>query len=161
VSCQQNVHDHIARAALLFYLTRQIPDHSRNAVCYCPGGSVIAILCCRARPRWKAPHSARLQIGYVETIKLPLMAYHLTKHRNVSIRIVVMPFAAQSLQSQAAEQPSLASLLDHPGVDGIYQDPDEWTRPWIRGDEILHIDLRRWVPYSANWRCRQIACPRS
>jgi hypothetical protein len=156
VSRQQNVQDHIDRAALLFYLTRQIPDHSRNALCYYLDGSVIAILCCRARPRWKAPHSAPPQIGSVETIKLPLMAYHFTKHRNVSIRIVVMPFAVQFLQSQAAEQPSLVSLFDLPGVDGIYQDPDEWTRWWIRGDKILRIELRRW-----NCRCRQMACPRS
>jgi phosphopantothenoylcysteine decarboxylase len=58
--------------------------------------------------------------------------------------IVVMPFAAQFLQSQTAEHPSLASLLNLPGVDAIYEDPDEWTRPYIRGDEILHIELRRW-----------------
>lgn len=94
--------------------------------------------------------------GSVATIKLPLIAYDLAKHPNVSIRIVVTPSAAQFLQSQAAEQPSLASLLDLPGVDGIYQDPDEWAKPWVRGDKILHIELRRWAhlllisPLSAN-----------
>jgi len=94
--------------------------------------------------------------GSVATIKLPLIAYDLSKHPNVSIRIVVTAAAAQFLQSQAAEQPSLASLLDLPGVEGIYQDSDEWTKPWVRGDKILHIELRRWAhllviaPLSAN-----------
>lgn len=94
--------------------------------------------------------------GSVATIKLPLIAYDLAKHPNMSIRIVVTPSAAQFLQSQAAEQPSLASLLDLPGVDGLYQDSDEWSKPWVRGDKILHIELRRWchllliAPLSAN-----------
>ena len=94
--------------------------------------------------------------GSVATIKLPLIAYALAKHPDVSMRIVVTAAAAQFLQSQAAEQPLLASLLDLPGVDGIYQDSDEWTKPWIRGDKILHIELRRWAhllviaPLSAN-----------
>lgn len=94
--------------------------------------------------------------GSVATIKLPLIAYDLAKHPNVSIRIVVTPAAALFLQSQAAEQPALSSFLDLPGVDGIYHDSDEWTKPWVRGDKILHIELRRWAhvmviaPLSAN-----------
>ena len=94
--------------------------------------------------------------GSVATIKLPLIAYDLVKHPNVSIRIVVTPSAAQFLQSQSAEQPLLTSLLDLPGVEGIYQDADEWTKPWVRGNKILHIELRRWAhllviaPLSAN-----------
>jgi phosphopantothenoylcysteine decarboxylase len=94
--------------------------------------------------------------GSVATIKLPLIAYDLVKHANVSIRIVVTPAAAQFLQGQAAEQPWLESLLDLPGVDGIHHDSDEWTKPWVRGDKILHIELRRWTdvlviaPLSAN-----------
>ena len=94
--------------------------------------------------------------GSVATIKLPLIAYDLVKHLNISIRIVVTQAAAQFLQSQAAEQPPLASLLDLPGIDGLYQDADEWAKPWIRGDKILHIELRRWAhvlviaPLSAN-----------
>ena len=94
--------------------------------------------------------------GSVATIKLPLIAYDLVKHPNVSIRIVVTPPAAQFLQSQSAEQPLLTSLLDLPGVEGIYQDADEWTKPWVRGNKILHIELRRWAhllviaPLSAN-----------
>lgn len=94
--------------------------------------------------------------GSVATIKLPLIAYDLVKHANVSVRIVVTPAAAQFLQGQAAEQPWLESLLDLPGVDGIHHDSDEWTKPWVRGDKILHIELRRWTdvlliaPLSAN-----------
>ena len=94
--------------------------------------------------------------GSVASIKLPLIAYDLVKHANVSVRIVVTPAAAQFLQGQAAEQPWLESLLDLPGVDGIYHDSDEWTKPWVRGDKILHIELRRWshvlliCPLSAN-----------
>jgi phosphopantothenoylcysteine decarboxylase len=94
--------------------------------------------------------------GSVATIKLPLIAYDLVKHANVSVRIVVTPAAAQFLQGQAAEQPWLESLLDLPGVDGIHHDSDEWTKPWVRGDKILHIELRRWshvlliAPLSAN-----------
>ena len=94
--------------------------------------------------------------GSVATIKLPLIAYDLVKHANVSVRIVITPAAAQCLQGQAAEQPWLESLLDLPGVDGIHHDSDEWTKPWVRGDRILHIELRRWLdilviaPLSAN-----------
>ena|SRR5271155_4298346 len=94
--------------------------------------------------------------GSVATIKLPLIAYDLVKHANVSVRIVVTPAAAQFLQGQAAEQPWLESLLDLPGVDGIYHDSDEWTKPWVRGDKILHIELRRWKFA----RSLQTACPR-
>jgi phosphopantothenoylcysteine synthetase/decarboxylase len=38
----------------------------------------------------------------------------------------------------------------------VYFDADEWAEPWIRGNKILHIELRRWadimaiVPLSAN-----------
>ena len=43
-----------------------------------------------------------------------------------------------------------------PHVDGIYLDSDEWKQPWVRGANILHIELRRWAdlmviaPLSAN-----------
>jgi len=94
--------------------------------------------------------------GSVATIKLPFIAYALAKHKNVSIRVVVTPSAAEFLQSQSPEQPSLESLPDMPGVDGVYYDADEWSKPWVRGDKILHIELRRWAhvllvaPLSAN-----------
>ena len=94
--------------------------------------------------------------GSVATIKLPLIASSLATHPNVSIRILVTRSAAQFLQFQSAEQPALTSLLALPGVDGIHTDSDEWAKPWVRGDKILHIELRRWAhvlivaPLSAN-----------
>ncbi len=95
--------------------------------------------------------------GSVATIKLPLLARTLSEHHpTVSIRILLTPSAAHFLQSQSAEQPSLSSLLSIPAVDGIHEDQDEWSKPWVRGDGILHIELRRWAdvliisPLSAN-----------
>lgn len=94
--------------------------------------------------------------GSVATIKIPLIAQSLGAHPNVSIRIVLTEAAEQFLQGQSAEQPPLHSLTDLPNVDGIYHDADEWAKPWVRGDKILHIELRRWAhvlivaPLSAN-----------
>lgn len=94
--------------------------------------------------------------GSVATIKLPLIARTLAQHKDVSVRIIVTQNAKEFLQSQADEQPSLESLRGISGVDGIYYDSDEWSKPWVRGDKILHIELRRWAhvlviaPLSAN-----------
>ena len=94
--------------------------------------------------------------GSVATIKIPLIAQALGAHPNVSIRIVLTRSAEEFLQGQSAEQPRLSSLIDLPGIDGIYHDEDEWLKPWVRGDKILHIELRRWAhvllvaPLSAN-----------
>lgn len=94
--------------------------------------------------------------GSVATIKLPNIAQTLSVHQGLSIRIIVTKSAAKFLVGQSAEQPILESLLELPNVDAIYQDEDEWTRPWVRGDGILHIELRRWAdlmviaPLSAN-----------
>ncbi len=95
--------------------------------------------------------------GSVATIKLPLIARALSSHHStVSLRILLTPSATHFLQSQSAEQPGLSSLLALPGVDGIHKDQDEWAKPWVRGDGILHIELRRWAnvlviaPLSAN-----------
>lgn len=94
--------------------------------------------------------------GSVATIKIPLIAKALARHSNISIRILLTPSAEEFLQGQAAEQPPLTSLLETENVDGIYHDRDEWTKPWVRGDKILHIELRRWAhvllvaPLSAN-----------
>ncbi|KAH0844545.1 hypothetical protein AYO21_08565 [Fonsecaea monophora] len=94
--------------------------------------------------------------GSVAAIKIPLIARSLGSHPNVSIRIVLTESAEQFLQGQSAEQPPLRSLLDCPGVDGVYHEEDEWSKPWVRGDKILHIELRRWAhvlivaPLSAN-----------
>lgn len=94
--------------------------------------------------------------GSVATIKLPLIAQALALHENVSIRIVLTRSAKEFLQGQSKEQPDLQWLLTIPRVDGIYHDSDEWSKPWVRGDKILHIELRRWAhvliiaPLSAN-----------
>lgn len=94
--------------------------------------------------------------GSVATIKLPLIAQALAQHGNVSIRIIITQNARNFLQGQADEQPALDSLIGVNGIDGIYYDPDEWSKPWVRGDKILHIELRRWAhillvaPLSAN-----------
>ncbi|KEF51161.1 phosphopantothenoylcysteine decarboxylase [Exophiala aquamarina CBS 119918] len=94
--------------------------------------------------------------GSVATIKIPLIAKSLARHPNISIRILLTPSAEEFLQGQASEQPCLASLLDLDNLDGIYHDRDEWAKPWVRGDKILHIELRRWAhvllvaPLSAN-----------
>jgi phosphopantothenoylcysteine decarboxylase len=94
--------------------------------------------------------------GSVATIKIPNIAAALHKYDNLSIRIVLTESAAEFLQGQADEQPSLEAIAKIKNVDGIYRDSDEWRKPWVRGDSILHIELRRWAdmmviaPLSAN-----------
>nr|OQO19381.1 hypothetical protein B0A51_10589 [Rachicladosporium sp. CCFEE 5018] len=94
--------------------------------------------------------------GSVAAIKIPLIIEALGKHRDLSIRLLLSHSAAKFLHSQSAEQPSLASIAALPNVDGIYFDEDEWRKAWVRGDSILHIELRRWAdlmiiaPLSAN-----------
>ena len=109
----------------------------------------------------KYVHDERIHIlvastGSVATIKLPLIVKAFSGLNDVSIRIVVSASASEFLQGQSAEQPHLSALLDYPNVEGIHKDEDEWKKPWIRGDKILHIELRRWAhvmliaPLSAN-----------
>jgi phosphopantothenoylcysteine decarboxylase len=94
--------------------------------------------------------------GSVATIKLPLIAQSLGQHESVAIRIIVTKSASEFLQGQSQEQPALESLKQMPNVEALYFDEDEWSKPWIRGDKILHIELRRWAhvlvvaPLSAN-----------
>lgn len=94
--------------------------------------------------------------GSVATIKLPNVAESLGRHKNVSIRIILTQSASRFLTGQSAEQPTLEMLRQINGVDGVYQDDDEWKVPWTRGAPILHIELRRWsdlmliAPLSAN-----------
>ena len=94
--------------------------------------------------------------GSVATIKIPNILEALSKYDNLSIRVLLSEPAAQFLQAQAEEQPSLKQIDRIKNVDGIYQDADEWRKPWVRGDSILHIELRRWAdlmviaPLSAN-----------
>ncbi|KAG2418712.1 phosphopantothenoylcysteine decarboxylase [Aspergillus terreus] len=106
--------------------------------------------------------------GSVATIKLPHIITSLSKHANLSIRVILTKSAARFLPppehppgsqstNTATATPSAADYIRSlPGVDGIYVDEDEWAEPWTRGSEILHIALRRWAhllliaPLSAN-----------
>ena len=83
--------------------------------------------------------------GSVATIKLPNIVNELSRYNDLSIRIIVTKAAENFLEGQSEEQPVLESLLLDKNVDGIYRDEDEWTRPWVRGRSILHIELRRWA----------------
>jgi hypothetical protein len=94
--------------------------------------------------------------GSVATIKIPNMVSALAKHTKVRLRLVFTNSAANFLQGQSAEQPSIADLEAFPNVEAVYFDADEWAEPWVRGNKILHIELRRWAdimviaPLSAN-----------
>ncbi|OJD29945.1 phosphopantothenoylcysteine decarboxylase [Diplodia corticola] len=100
--------------------------------------------------------------GSVATIKLPSIVTALAPHRNLSIRIVLTGSAAAFLAGQSAEQPDLAAVAALPNVDGVYLDADEWREPWVRGNSILHIELRRWAdilvvaPLSANTMAKMV-----
>ncbi|CAL8582578.1 hypothetical protein XPA_008234 [Xanthoria parietina] len=84
------------------------------------------------------------------------MAEALSRHTNLSIRIVLTKAAENFLAGQSDEQPTLQYLQSIPNIDGVFVDQDEWTEPWTRGAGILHIELRRWsdllviAPLSAN-----------
>ncbi|KAL8410113.1 hypothetical protein RB594_008269 [Gaeumannomyces avenae] len=98
--------------------------------------------------------------GSVATIKLPEIVGALAAAHGparLSIRVVLTRAAAHFLAGQAAEQPTLSAVAAMPCVDAVYGDADEWgPRPWRRGGDILHIELRRWAdimviaPLSAN-----------
>jgi phosphopantothenoylcysteine decarboxylase len=94
--------------------------------------------------------------GSVATIKIPNILSALAKYENLSIRVLLSDSAAEFLRGQAAEQPKVAELAAIKNVDAIYRNKDEWRKPWVRGDSILHIELRRWAdlmviaPLSAN-----------
>ena len=83
--------------------------------------------------------------GSVATIKLPNIVNALSRYNDLSIRIIITKSAENFLAGQSEEQPHLESLLQEKNVDGIYRDEDEWAKPWVRGDGILHIELRRWA----------------
>ncbi|EFE42223.1 hypothetical protein TRV_03065 [Trichophyton verrucosum HKI 0517] len=94
--------------------------------------------------------------GSVATIKLPNIVASLGSQNRFSIRIIVTKSSANFLNGQSDEQPSLQQIRRMKGVEGIYHDEDEWKEPWVRGKDILHIELRRWAhvlliaPLSAN-----------
>ncbi|KAJ4357831.1 uncharacterized protein N0V89_002407 [Didymosphaeria variabile] len=83
--------------------------------------------------------------GSVATIKIPNMVQALSRHANISIRLVFTKAAKNFLRGQSAEQPTLEEIEALPSVDGIYVDEHEWSEPWVRGNKILHIELRRWA----------------
>ena len=94
--------------------------------------------------------------GSVATIKLPDICRALARYENLSVRIVLSRSAARFLKGQSWEQSEWSGLKWIRNVDEIYVDRDEWKKPWVRGDPILHIELRRWAdlmviaPLSAN-----------
>ncbi|CAK4033049.1 flavo [Lecanosticta acicola] len=94
--------------------------------------------------------------GSVATIKIPNIIQSLSRHRNLAIRVLLTDSAAEFLQGQSDEQPSLTTLSRLPNVEAIHLDRDEWQPPWTRAAPILHIELRRWAdlmciaPLSAN-----------
>lgn len=94
--------------------------------------------------------------GSVATIKIPNIVEALGALSGISIRLLFTQSAANFLQGQAEEQPTIDSLRSSPNVDGIYFDHDEWDYPWHRTAPVLHIELRRWAdlmviaPLSAN-----------
>lgn len=83
--------------------------------------------------------------GSVATIKVPNIIQGLSHNSNISIRVILTSAAARFLAGQSSEQPALTDLAKMNNVDGIYLDGNEWDKPWIRGDAILHIELRRWA----------------
>lgn len=83
--------------------------------------------------------------GSVATIKIPNMVRALSQHANLSVRLIFTEAAKNFLQGQSEEQPSLEEIEALPNVDGVYFDEDEWSEPWVRGNKILHIELRRWA----------------
>jgi phosphopantothenoylcysteine decarboxylase len=94
--------------------------------------------------------------GSVAVVKLPSIISSFRDYPNLSIRIILTQNARRFFLGQSSELPTLASLRALPNVDAIYEDKHEWMEPWVRGTDILHIQLRRWAhllvvaPLSAN-----------
>ncbi|PHH76172.1 hypothetical protein CDD82_4112 [Ophiocordyceps australis] len=113
----------------------------------------------------KKCHLLLAATGSVATMKLESVINGLATHNNLSIRVILTSAAEHFLGGQAPHdgQPSVADIRRLPNVDGIYTDAAEWTRPWIRGAPILHIELRRWAdlmiicPLSANSMAKMVA----
>jgi phosphopantothenoylcysteine decarboxylase len=94
--------------------------------------------------------------GSVATIKLPNIINALSRHQNLSIRVILTSSATHFLAGQSSEQPTVSALSHLPNVDAVYTDSAEWTPAWKRNAPILHIELRKWAhllviaPLSAN-----------
>jgi hypothetical protein len=76
---------------------------------------------------------------------MPLIISSFKDHKNLSIRVILTKSACHFLAGQSLEQPTVSSLASLANVDGVYFDEDEWSQPWTRHSEILHIELRRWA----------------
>lgn len=85
--------------------------------------------------------------GSVATIKLPLIVDALSRHNNLSIRIIITRSAGKFLVGQSKEQPILETLSAVNTVDGVHHDEDEWDNPWVRGARILHIEVRGFATF--------------
>ena len=77
--------------------------------------------------------------GSVAVIKINDIIDALSRHSNLSIRLIFTNTAAQFLNAQAEEQPALDSIRRMPNVHGVYLDKDESPLTWTRGAKILHI----------------------
>lgn len=101
--------------------------------------------------------------GSVATIKIPDILQSLSKHSELSIRLIFTKAALHFLNHPGDAEFQLEELNSLPNVDGIFLDNDEWTEPWNRGGKILHIELRRWAdimliaPLSANTQAKIVA----
>lgn len=122
-------------------ITSTVPPHNFRASDHTNDGKKHLLLCASSS---------------VATIKIPQILTALSNHPQLSIRLILTPFASTFLAGQSAEQPTLESLSFIPNVSAIYVDESEWAKPWERNDPILHIELRRWsdlmviAPLSAN-----------
>ncbi|KAF8322586.1 flavoprotein [Clavulina sp. PMI_390] len=93
-------------------------------------------------------HVLLVTTGSVASIKAPLIVPELLKYQNVKVQVVS---SARSLHFFDPKQLE----TENPGVT-VWTDEDEWGGWKIRGDPILHIELRRWAdlvliaPCSAN-----------
>ena len=88
--------------------------------------------------------------GSVAAIKLfPLVKRLVEVSVGVHVKIVVTKHGLQFIN-----EVDMAWLTT--SVDGVHADEEEWTQWSMKGDPILHIDLRRWAdvlviaPLSAN-----------
>ncbi|KAK7404108.1 hypothetical protein QQX98_010124 [Neonectria punicea] len=100
--------------------------------------------------------------GSVATIKLVQIIEGLSKHDNISIRVILTGSAVHFLAGQSREQPTVSAVNYMPNVDAVYTDASEWATPWKRGAPILHINLRKWAdvlviaPLSANTMAKMV-----
>lgn len=114
--------------------------------------------------------------GSVATIKLGLILNALSRHRNLTIRVILTKSACYFIegpdpppnttnnansQSTETEPPEEKDEIDmfselFPNCARLHRDEEEWSQEWERSSPILHIELRRWAhllviaPLSAN-----------